>query len=354
MRQPVIRDGKAEDADAISDVCLRSAIAHVTHSDDKARYECYLVDTLGPLAVGDELADGRSQFLVAEREGRIVGVMARKVSPLPNGPDKRDEKNHIRHFYVEEPGQGIGRCLWEEMRWRILADQIDYVTVNSTYYAKVVYEKLGFRADGPEEEHGGLSFQHMGLDLAGEHTPLPLLIGPRIIMRSYRLDDMTSLQRQADNKALAKTMPPVFPHPFTMKDAEFWVRFTQDKNIWAVTLQNEVIGNLRLVSQDLKAWGLAEPYGAEIRYWIGEDYWRRGYGTEMLELLIVRLRNSAPSWTLSYTLVARVPEQNVAGRRLLEKLGFDVYRRVKRAHQPHPVCKSRALQDCLDLQKVLF
>mmetsp|Transcript_117017 Transcript_117017/g.342718 ORF Transcript_117017/g.342718 Transcript_117017/m.342718 type:complete len:356 (+) Transcript_117017:93-1160(+) len=355
MLQPVIRDAKASDADDISSVCVRSAIDNVTHSENTALYSEYLVDTLGPEAVADELADPRTQFLVAEQEGIIVGVLARKVN---SGAALETErvKSHIRHFYVAEPGRGIGRCLWEEMRWRLLADQIEYVTVNSTTFAKKIYEKLGFRSAKPEELHGGLAFQLMEMVLVAEGTPLPVLIGPHILLRSYRFSDAPALQRQANNVNLAKKMPPVFKHPYALQDAKYWIQFTQDKNIWAVTLQNEVIGNIRLMTQDLKAWGLGPRalYGGELRYWLGEEHWGKGYATEMLDLLVERLRGTAPSWTTSYYLVARVPEDNIAGRRVLEKVGFKVYRNVKRAHQPHPVCRSSKLKDCADLMLVIF
>lgn len=343
-----VRAGAVEDVASISEICKCSAVSYVTLSDDTAQYFSYLVDTLGPDAILEEVRNKKNRFLVAEEDGIMVGVLAGKRRSVGVGSDT---SCHIRHFYVARPGQGIGRRLWEEMRWRLLADEVDYVTVNSTAFAQQVYEKLGFQAFGEAHEHEGILFQSMELYLAFKGTPLPVLLGTRLQLRAYRADDAHTLCTLANSAELAKFLPAVFPHPFTFQDAENWVRFSMDKTIWAVTFQDDVIGNVRLINQDMVNWGLEEPssFGGEIRFWLGEEYWGRGYGAEMLETVLLQLRNSTPSWAMSYHLVARVPRSNVRAIAVLEKVGFSRYRQVTRMHKPHKVCKSRALQDCVDL-----
>ena len=60
---------------------------------------------------------------------------------------------------------------------------------------------------------------------------------------------------------------------------------------------------------------------AELGYWIGEEYQCRGYSTEACELLIKRAFED-----LNINQVyATYREENLASKRVLEKLGFEYY-----------------------------
>jgi RimJ/RimL family protein N-acetyltransferase len=55
-----------------------------------------------------------------------------------------------------------------------------------------------------------------------------------------------------------------------------------------------------------------------LGYWIGQSYWRRGYGTQAVSWLITYAFRNFPQ----HVVGAGVFEDNIASRGLLEKLGF--------------------------------
>jgi RimJ/RimL family protein N-acetyltransferase len=55
-----------------------------------------------------------------------------------------------------------------------------------------------------------------------------------------------------------------------------------------------------------------------LGYWIGRPYWRRGYGAQAVSWLVAHAFRNFPQPVIG----AGVFEDNIASRRLLEKLGF--------------------------------
>ncbi|KAA6205661.1 MAG: N-acetyltransferase [Candidatus Tokpelaia sp.] len=60
--------------------------------------------------------------------------------------------------------------------------------------------------------------------------------------------------------------------------------------------------------------------GTEIFFWLGEPYWRRGYGTEIAAALI----DAAFRATELEALYARLHDTNAAARKILQKCGFSL------------------------------
>jgi GNAT superfamily N-acetyltransferase len=80
---------------------------------------------------------------------RLIGVIA-----------TRDEGRHIALFFVdgEYHRSGIGRRLWQA----VLEDNIsEAITVNSSIYAKEVYEHLGFEQTDTVRESDGIKYVPM-------------------------------------------------------------------------------------------------------------------------------------------------------------------------------------------------
>ena len=96
-------------------------------------------------------------IMIAESENRIIGVI-----------DVRDNF-HISIFFVEPThmGQGIGRGLFD--RALTVCQQknpsLKEIEVHSSPWAVSVYLKLGFIADGPEQENSGIRFTRMVKEL---------------------------------------------------------------------------------------------------------------------------------------------------------------------------------------------
>jgi 8-oxo-dGTP diphosphatase len=71
-----------------------------------------------------------------------------------------------------------------------------------------------------------------------------------------------------------------------------------------------------------------------LGYWIGQKYWRRGYGMQAVSWLITYAFRNFPQ----HVVGAGVFEDNTASRRLLEKLGFTDFGHYKL------YCRSRGRQ----------
>jgi [ribosomal protein S5]-alanine N-acetyltransferase len=109
----------------------------------------------------------------------------------------------------------------------------------------------------------------------------PTLKTERLILRPFSLDDARDVQRLAGEKDIAKTTLTI-PHPYEDGKAEEWIG-THQKDfvggtqvVFAIVKQkeNELIGAIGLSS--IKK----EFENAELGYWIGKEFWGKGYCTE--------------------------------------------------------------------------
>lgn len=60
----------------------------------------------------------------------------------------------------------------------------------------------------------------------------------------------------------------------------------------------------------------------EVTYWIGRAYWGKGIGTRALTAFLVQVNTARP-------IYARVAQDNLGSRRILEKCGFQVIGEMK-------------------------
>lgn len=138
----------------------------------------------------------------------------------------------------------------------------------------------------------------------------------RCTIRSWRLDDVESLVRLANNRKVWRNLRDSFPHPYTLDDAEDWVTIagaqTPETN-FAIDVCGEVAGGIGL---ELKADVFRK--SAEIGYWVGERFWGRGIATEAVR--------AVTSWGLTTLdlkrIYAGVFSWNPASMKVLEKAGY--------------------------------
>lgn len=103
---------------------------------------------------------------------------------------------------------------------------------------------------------------------------------------------------------------------FTAKDPSDWEAFTAH---WARIRADDTTDNRtilfrgKVVGHVAKYETLGEP---EVTYWIGREYWGRGVATQALSQFLDGLKTRP--------IYARVVQDNVASRRVLEKCGFVV------------------------------
>lgn len=122
----------------------------------------------------------------------------------------------------------------------------------------------------------------MYLSLRGfmKNNQVPTLVLDRLILRQFELSDSKEVQRQAGNPKVAE-MTATVPHPYLDGLAEEWISMHSDwfnkgsAVTWAIELKDEkkLIGCMSL--------GINKSCNrAEITYWLGEEFWKQGFGTE--------------------------------------------------------------------------
>lgn len=151
-----------------------------------------------------------------------------------------------------------------------------------------------------------------------------LPFGPGII-RDWRHSDAPALARHANNPRVWANLRDRFPSPYTLDEAEAWVRHctrVTPATDFAIAVEGEAIGGIGVVLQHD-----VERTGAETGFWLGEAWWGRGIMTAAVSAF-------AP-WALEHyrltRLYAHVFEFNTASARVLEKAGFILEGRLRKA-----------------------
>ena len=145
----------------------------------------------------------------------------------------------------------------------------------------------------------------------------------RLILRTPKPSDVERIAAIANSYKVA-SMLGLMPHPFTQLDAmDYIVRVSNlppGAAQFAITLKQEdglLIGGAGYGP----AHRLPEGYGAEtdFGYWLGEDYWGMGYGSEAA----TAVRDHAFTHTGIGLLSTDYQIDNAGSQRVLEKLGFE-------------------------------
>ncbi|MBW3698458.1 N-acetyltransferase [Vibrio sp. T187] len=112
---------------------------------------------------------------------------------------------------------------------------------------------------------------------------------------------------------VVENLPPYFHGIETQIDVQIWVeRMLSESRLYAVkdTEQSAIIGFIFVFVED--------DGQAHIGYLLGEEFWGKGFASELLQGFIEHIRKSEP-WT---KLVGGVDRKNIASSKLLLKLGF--------------------------------
>ena len=139
----------------------------------------------------------------------------------------------------------------------------------------------------------------------------------RLVLRPLDIADAESFAQGATNPEVAR-MTGTFATPFLPHAAAFFIlrqpsleRRGLGKH-WAVTREDELIGCIGIFANDKGArWGASW----EIGYWLKEEVWGCGYGTEALRAVVA---------CLDGPVFAQVFADNPGSLWVLEKTGFSV------------------------------
>jgi [ribosomal protein S5]-alanine N-acetyltransferase len=143
-------------------------------------------------------------------------------------------------------------------------------------------------------------------------------------LRSWQDSDETALVKYADNRKLWLNMQDFFPYPYTLKDAQEWVRKAKGMpdTCFAIASAVEAIGSISL---NLQPDILCK--SADVGCWLGEPFWNRGIGTEATKVLV---KYAFANFDL-VRLFALVFASNPASRHVLEKTGFQLEARLAKS-----------------------
>lgn len=137
-------------------------------------------------------------------------------------------------------------------------------------------------------------------------------------LRPWEEQDIAAVAKYADNAAIARWLRDVFPHPYTLADAEFYVRDCMEKEgqsqlCRAIVCGGEAVGSIGVFQG-------ADVYrrSAELGYWLAEPYWGLGIMTRAVRLLAAEAFDALDI----VRLYAEPFAENTGSRRVLEKAGF--------------------------------
>jgi RimJ/RimL family protein N-acetyltransferase len=168
----------------------------------------------------------------------------------------------------------------------------------------------------------------------------PVIETRRLVLRAPAPQDVTRIASMANDREIAR-MTCRMPHPFGTGDAEDFVI--------AVAGQDPARANTFLIEhEDLGPVGVIGMFedgdvAPETGYWIGRDFWGRGFATEALEGAMVW---ASRKWKRR-ALVAGHFADNPSSGRVLEKAGFLYTGEVR---QPF----SRARQSPVDTRRMVW
>jgi len=154
---------------------------------------------------------------------------------------------------------------------------------------------------------------------------LPTLAGTRCTLRPLRASDAASLQRHADDPAVAHNLFDGFPQPYTLELAQAWCAHEHLEPRYAHVLgvaveRDEVAGCISVTPQH-GLWGSS----AVVGYWLGQAFWGRGVMSEALTLMTAWAWQALPRVT---RLWMPIYARNAASQAVARRAGYQLEGRM--------------------------
>ncbi|HQE96790.1 MAG TPA: GNAT family N-acetyltransferase [Methanothrix sp.] len=102
-------------------------------------------------------------------------------------------------------------------------------------------------------------------------------------IRDWRMDDAASIAQYANNKKIWINLRDAFPHPYTLADADAFLRKVmgmEPRTYFAIASDDEAIGSIALMPVDD-----VHRFTAELGYWLAEPFWGNGIMTDAVRAL---------------------------------------------------------------------
>lgn len=137
-----------------------------------------------------------------------------------------------------------------------------------------------------------------------------------LTLRTVKEEDLMALATLANNRDIWMNLRDVFPHPYSIGDAQAWFEHVQQSPhlfCLSIVVDNHPVG---VISLEFKPDVYKK--SAEIGYWLGEKAWGFGVATESVRQMV---HFAFTEYDLA-RIEARVFGWNPASKRVLEKAGF--------------------------------
>lgn len=133
-------------------------------------------------------------------------------------------------------------------------------------------------------------------------------------LRNWQIEDATQLANIANNKKIWDNLRDMFPHPYSLDDAQAFINMNLSNNTClAIEYNGKVAGSITYRPQED-----VERVSAEVGYFIGEDFWGKGILVEALKLLTEKVFSE----TDILRLFAIPYGFNEASMKVLQKAGY--------------------------------
>ena len=135
-----------------------------------------------------------------------------------------------------------------------------------------------------------------------------------VSLRPLEKSDIDTISALANDRDIAK-MTLRIPFPYTLSDAKSWIDYvvrTESEHVFAITGKKETLGVIGLVHEP-------EHKRAELGYWLGRQYWNKGYMTGAIEMIL----GYAFEVLKVNKVYANVFAANEASQKVLKKNGFE-------------------------------
>ena len=142
-----------------------------------------------------------------------------------------------------------------------------------------------------------------------------------IELRQWQKSDKDNLVFHANNINVAKWLEKTFPYPYTISDAEAWIKSSQKDNSlqkFAIVFNNQACGAISVDFEVGYPGVNLPPHSAVIGYWLGETFWNRGFITMSVRLFVPYVFSQFKV----NSILAYADENNAASIQVLKKNGF--------------------------------
>jgi len=147
----------------------------------------------------------------------------------------------------------------------------------------------------------------------------------RCTIRDWHLDDAESLSKHANNRKVSRTLRDAFPYPYTIEDANDFLKHAtsenEQKKFHCIEIDGSAVGGIGItLGEDVYR------HTAECGYWLAEQFWGRGI---MSEAVAAFVEYCFANFRLN-RIHASAYANNPASARVLEKAGFVLEGRLRK------------------------